>query len=408
MSFVASHFWSRTMRFAIIAVPSIFLAILASGCNYNPPRSVSTANGPTTVDPPVPRPTLDREPLKMLGETVPRKRAVQLPVYYATDRKFTGNKNAPKFYGAEPLESERVEYGVGTVYIPPNHVEGHVESRGFFERFFGVPENPDRVFLLNDVRRTADVDEFFSLARNRLRLSRRPPDEKQAFVFVHGYNVTFEEAGLRAAQLAFDLVFDGIPFLYSWPSHGTVEGYGRDAEVAEHTAGRLATFLRQVAEKSDARVIHIIAHSMGGRISANALRRLADTPGATPVRFHEVILAAADIDATIFRTQIAPQVANLANRFTVYSASNDRALEASQDVHVGYCRLGQSGECQVQFDIHNFESVDASACNTGVFGFGHSYYGDAPKLLADMRGVLGARPPTTRGLRSRGGFFAVP
>ena len=34
---------------------------------------------------------------------------------------------------------------------------------------------------------------------------------KQAFVFVHGYNVLFEDAVYRTAQLAYDLGFEGAP-----------------------------------------------------------------------------------------------------------------------------------------------------------------------------------------------------
>ena len=32
---------------------------------------------------------------------------------------------------------------------------------------------------------------------------------RQAFVFLHGYNVTFEAAAYRTAQIAYDLRFDG-------------------------------------------------------------------------------------------------------------------------------------------------------------------------------------------------------
>ena len=44
-------------------------------------------------------------------------------------------------------------------------------------------------------------------------------------VFIHGFNVPFEDAIYRTAQLAHDLDFDGAPILYSWPSRGTMLGY---------------------------------------------------------------------------------------------------------------------------------------------------------------------------------------
>jgi esterase/lipase superfamily enzyme len=51
------------------------------------------------------------------------------------------------------------------------------------------------------------------------------PWTREALVFVHGYNVTFETAARRTAQLAYDLNFRGVPLMYSWPSKGILAGY---------------------------------------------------------------------------------------------------------------------------------------------------------------------------------------
>ena len=47
----------------------------------------------------------------------------------------------------------------------------------------------------------------------------------EVLVFLHGHSVTFGEALRQTAQLAFDLVFEGAPILYSWPA---TEDYVRD------------------------------------------------------------------------------------------------------------------------------------------------------------------------------------
>jgi esterase/lipase superfamily enzyme len=39
-------------------------------------------------------------------------------------------------------------------------------------------------------------------------------DTPEALVFVHGYNVNFNDAVRRAAQIAYDLEFAGIPMVY--------------------------------------------------------------------------------------------------------------------------------------------------------------------------------------------------
>ena len=45
----------------------------------------------------------------------------------------------------------------------------------------------------------------------------------EIIVFVHGFNVKFEEAVLRAAQIKYDLKFAGEVVLFSWPA-GSEDG----------------------------------------------------------------------------------------------------------------------------------------------------------------------------------------
>ena len=111
--------------------------------------------------------------------------------------------------------------------------------------------------------------------RNALLLSVDKSSEKDAFVFVHGFNVTFAEAARRTAQLAHDLGFNGAPILYSWPSRATLVGYVGDQDDAELTAGNLRRFLYKIVAESGARRIHLIAHSMGNRALTYALRAKA-------------------------------------------------------------------------------------------------------------------------------------
>ena len=46
-------------------------------------------------------------------------------------------------------------------------------------------------------------------------------DERSALIFVHGYNVSFQEAALRAAQIGFDLSVKGAMAFFGWPSQGS-------------------------------------------------------------------------------------------------------------------------------------------------------------------------------------------
>lgn len=76
---------------------------------------------------------------------------------------------------------------------------------------------------------------------------------KRAFIFVHGYNVTFEDAAKRTAQISYDLAFDGAPIFYSWPSQRlpTPLGY-TDEQNSEWSQANLRSFLSDFFTQSDA------------------------------------------------------------------------------------------------------------------------------------------------------------
>jgi len=52
---------------------------------------------------------------------------------------------------------------------------------------------------------------FFDLTKRELK--GRPA--KEIFVFIHGYNTSFEDAARRTGQLAYDLKFPGLAFFFS-------------------------------------------------------------------------------------------------------------------------------------------------------------------------------------------------
>jgi esterase/lipase superfamily enzyme len=85
--------------------------------------------------------------------------------------------------------------------------------------------------------------EFFPILRDRIAESK----QKEALVFVHGYNVTFEEASRQTAQLAYDLGARGVPILYGWLSQGKLAGYLVDETNVEWTVPHLRDLLAQLA-----------------------------------------------------------------------------------------------------------------------------------------------------------------
>ena len=238
-------------------------------------------------------------------------------------------------------------------------------------------------------------DRFFADMKTRVNGSRR----KEAFVFIHGYNVTFEAAARRTAQLAHDLNFDGAPIFYSWPSQGGLLRYTVDETNAAWTIPNLKQFLLAVAQRSGAESVHLIAHSMGNRPLTASLQSLANEFPDGRHLFREVILTAPDIDAEVFRRDIAPAIVRTADRVTLYASSNDKALQVSKQFH-GYPRAGESGENLVI--VPGVDTVDVSAIDSSLIG--HSYYGSNGTVVADMIDLLvrRRRPTLDRGSNRHG------
>jgi esterase/lipase superfamily enzyme len=269
-------------------------------------------------------------------------------------------------YGGARAKDGVVHYGYCDVTIPKTHRIGMVEKP-----VLGLEDEKEHVML----RHVEELkqDAFFDLVKQQL--GERDLDRRNCFVFVHGYNVSFEKAALRTAQIHSDLKFTGVPMFYSWPSRATVRGYPYDRNVIDVGRVQLKNFLLDTVRRTDAKRIHVIAHSMGADAVSRAIQEM-DGEGKI---FDQIVLAAPDVDADVFREQIAPRMQKLANRTTVYCSRNDLALHASYAFNDSV-RLGDSS--RGIFVLEGLDTIDASDIDTDLLG--HSYFGDCNTLLADV------------------------
>lgn len=277
-----------------------------------------------------------------------------------------------------------LQYGECAVTIPKRHVVGQVERPSVWR--LEVEERSDKHIILKSVE-PRDEQAFFTSIRERVAASPR----KDLFVFIHGYNVTFDMAARRTAQMAHDLNFEGAPIFYSWPSQGGLLQYPIDETNVAWTVPHLKKFLRDIAQRSDAQAINLIAHSMGNRALAAAIQELTLEDHSARRNFHQIVLAAPDVDAEVFKRDIAPVLTRNANQVTLYASSRDQALVASKLVH-GYPRAGDSGSNLVV--IPGVETVDVTEVDTGILG--HSYYGNSVPILQDLNQLLRASANASR------------
>jgi esterase/lipase superfamily enzyme len=309
----------------------------------------------------------------LAGLTIYARFQAQLPCDLA--------KTSPSASVSYGPQRGKLELGACEVSIPKSHEVGELESPSVLRLEFR--EDPSRHVVLLGVQ-PEPAERFFTDLRECVGRS----SQKSAFVFVHGYNVAFEDAARRTAQIAYDLKFDGAPIFFSWPSQAEILQYAVDETNVTWTAPHLLRFLTDVAEQSGAERIHLIAHSMGNRALTSALRDLSLMHKSSKPMFNEVVLTAPDIDAEVFINDIAPAVVKTARRVTLYASSNDEALIISKKVH-GYPRAGDSGSQLVV--VPGIDTVDVSAVDTSLLG--HNYYGDNSSVLTDIFELLNDSKP---------------
>jgi esterase/lipase superfamily enzyme len=179
--------------------------------------------------------------------------------------------------------------------------------------------------------------------------------------------------------MSYDLGFPGAPVFYSWPSQGTSFGYTFDESNVLWTQTNLKRFIAEFADRSSADSIYLVAHSMGNRALTGAVKELMQEKPQVRAKIREIILAAPDIDAEIFKRDIAPYIVTATPSVTLYSSSNDKALKASQEVN-GYPRAGDSGSGLVV--VPGIDTIDSSEAETDFVG--HAYYAESKSIISDM------------------------
>ena len=308
-------------------------------------------------------------------------------VYFGTDRRETSLSDPRQQFTDERARPPRgqtpMTYGSCRVTIPKSHKIGELEAPSWYD---WRGEQEDKHVILHSIR-TSDRLAFLA------NLRRAMTDERHAFVFVHGFSVSFEDAARRTAQMAFDMKFRGVPVFFSWPTEVLSVlkplAYSEAENNARWATEHFRAFLADVIKETGAETVHLIAHSMGNRIVTDALMQLywQLTPAEKKV-IGEVILTAPDIDAEVFVDQIAPRITAMDSRVTLYTSAGDNALKTSRTVH-GYPRAGDFAA--LTFLPDNVDVIDASDVETDSLG--HAYYGDAQSVMSDICHLMVARVP---------------
>jgi esterase/lipase superfamily enzyme len=307
--------------------------------------------------------------------------AVDYQVWFGTDRASGAADGTGATFTAQ--RARKLTLGTCTVRIPPSHKIGSTGS-GLLKRIFG-PD--DRLKLLET--KVCALDTWSAAIRGRLAAAGAAGC---GVVFVHGYNVSFENAAIRSAQLGYDLTVDGPMGFFSWPSRGDVVSYPADEATVEASEDQLFEFLQLFIAACDGAPVHLIAHSMGNRVVARALVRLRrERPD---LRLEQLICAAPDVDQDTFAS-LATQYRAVAKQATLYVSERDAAVELSRAFH-NAPRVGLYPPIAI---LEGFDTVAVTDVDTSMLG--HGYVAEAREVLHDMHSVLhfGVGPKQRMGVR---------
>lgn len=325
-----------------------------------------------------------------------------MPIFYGTDR--VADTQSPRLdYTSE--RAGRLELGRAFVSVPRRHQKRQGDhpwsAVNSTIKVQSIPGHDlETQFAVQDIK-SLSRDEILNQAVMRLALSRRFKD--QALIFVPGFNTSFDASLFRAAQIAYDLQFDGAPFVYSWPSAGRVAQYTYDRDSVSQSAAHFADFVRIVVQQSGARTVNFIAHGLGASLTLEAIAALK---GQLPagVSIGELVLAAPDVERIAFAAQISA-LDGVARRTTLYAASSDRALNISRRYSGGVPRAGDVLETGPMV-LPGVETVDVSAPGTEIVSLNHSSYVAQSALARDLAtrfangGASDASPGGPAGLES--------
>ena len=110
--------------------------------------------------------------------------------------------------GFSSSRDTQTHYGICEVTIPKAHKIGSTGSP-LWKRILTLTDDRLKVIRVDSM----SEDVYWTSVEGALKTV--GIDERDAVVFIHGYNVSFEEAALRAAQIGYDLGIAGVIAFYS-------------------------------------------------------------------------------------------------------------------------------------------------------------------------------------------------
>jgi len=292
----------------------------------------------------------------------------------------------------KPVDDPTLRYGGGRnselsyadigVWVPENRDLGTIRTPS------RAPD-PSIEFGITSFRDVASRRDALAIVNAQLR--RLPPSDRIVMIFIHGYNVSYVSGVYRQAQLIHDFKQPVVGIHYSWPSAGKTSAYLYDRDSVQFARDGLQETI-ELAARSDARAVAVVAHSMGTLLTMEAVRQLALSKKAAVLkRISPLVLASPDIDQDVFVSQISV-LDPKPDPFVVLASRKDKALKLSRDLRGGTSRIGQGDNIEDLQEL-GITVLDLSEISDGKDGASHATFANSPTLIRMIQS--GAISPNT-------------
>lgn len=343
----------------------------------------------------------------------------KIELYFATNRAHKGkDREKPTGYGTIPSSdgNENLRFGCVTL---DNLDTATIKSRMNEDTGYGTGDGVALTDYYLSRMRHANIDAILDnldiskpdVAQNTSKLGsvqtfkalqKRMRKSTDVLVYIHGFNVSWEEA--VASAMALQTMVnqpltksskkDIAVVLFTWPSDGKVipvysyKSDRTDAEFSGNAFGRGLLKLRDFLVKLRTRIqrngkcelickrdIHLLCHSMGNYVLQNTLQRMIGFNHGMrlPRLFDHIFMCSPDVDDNVLEEgQPLFRLPELGRYVNIYHNRGDIAMYVSDYTKQNPDRLGLNGAARPSLLNQKVHQIDCSDIVTGVVE--HSYY----------------------------------
>ncbi|QDV62645.1 alpha/beta hydrolase [Crateriforma conspicua] len=292
------------------------------------------------------------------------------PVWFGSNRQLYQD-GEHVFERPESAPSNQVKFGKCEVWIPKTHRRGEQKSPWY---------RPDR-WLSGEtlqIRNTQLIQDLVGDICGQIQQS----TTTNHLLFIHGFNNSFQDAILRAAQVGFDLGINGATIAFSWPSRKLlpfVSRYNSDGDAILASRKALASLAEHIGGLEG--TLHVIAHSMGNRALSLSWKEVFEAVNSSEsLKIGQVVFAAPDVFQTVFKND-TENIEDFCQRATLYANRTDFALGLSRLLN----RWPRAG---VLPPVMSLDGIDTIEVPFNLALFGHTYFAKLIPMLEDLSSLI--------------------